>query len=48
MRITFAYSYADTNGGQHKPDETTDLPDAEAQSLLASGWARLADTKKKG
>lgn len=37
MKVTLAYAY-----GDHTPDETIDLPDAEAQRLVNDGRARKA------
>ena len=37
MKVTLAYAY-----GDHKPDETIDLPDREARRLVNDGRARLA------
>lgn len=37
MKVTLAYVY-----GDHQPDETIDLPDAEAQRLINDGRARRA------
>lgn len=36
MRVTLAYRYQG-----HDPDDTVELPDAEAVQLLRDGWARL-------
>lgn len=37
MKVTLAYEYQG-----HQPDETIDLPDAEAQRLVGDGRARRA------
>jgi hypothetical protein len=37
MKVTLAYPY-----GDHEPDTTIDLPDAEAQRLVNDGKARQA------
>lgn len=36
MKITLAYAYEG-----HSPDDTVDLPEAEARRLLSDGVARL-------
>lgn len=48
-RITLAYPWADSQGQDHKPDETLDVEDAVAIDLFDKGWARPADeTPRKG
>ena len=52
MKVTLAYPYTDPEGKAHDADETVELVDDVASSLIADGRARTADTttrsSKKG
>lgn len=48
VAVTFAYPYPrDAAKPKHQPDETADLPEAEARQLIRDGLARPATTTSK-
>lgn len=53
MKITLAHPYTDKAGKQHKPGDSTDLPEDEARRVIDTGFGRdtaadkAADKKEK-
>lgn len=48
VAVTLAYAYPhDAEKPKHQPDETIDLPAAEARQLIRDGYARPAATTTK-
>jgi len=45
--ITLSAEWTGPRGGVHKPDETLEVPDAEARELLHRGLARRPATTEK-